>query len=54
MPKRTPLVCQHLENVSRDVLEQHQDIVRQYVRHCQGAFARFRFWATADGMEFHQ
>ena len=28
MPKRTPLVCQHLENISRDVLEQHQEIVR--------------------------
>jgi hypothetical protein len=42
MPKRTPLVCQHLENVSRDVLEQHQDIVRQYVRHRQGVYALYR------------
>ncbi len=42
MPKRTPLVCQHLENVSRDALEQHQDIVRQYVRHRQGVYALYR------------
>jgi hypothetical protein len=42
MPRRTPLVCQHLENVSRDVLEEYQDIVRQYVRHQQGVYALFR------------
>ncbi|MDD2710984.1 MAG: hypothetical protein PHV34_23655 [Verrucomicrobiae bacterium] len=42
MPKRIPLVCQHLENVSRDVLEQHQEIVRRYVRHRQGVYALYR------------
>ena len=42
MSKRAPLVCQHLENVSRDVLEQHQDIVRQYVRQRQGVYALYR------------
>ena len=42
MSKRTPLVCQHLENVSRDVLEQHQDIIREYVRHRQGVYALYR------------
>ncbi len=42
MTKRTPLVCQHLENVSRDVLEEHQDIVRQYVRQRQGVYALYR------------
>ena len=42
MPKRTPLVCQHLENISRDVLEQHQEIVRKYVRHRQGVYALYR------------
>ena len=42
MPKRTPLVCQHLENVSRDALEQYQDIIRQYVRHRQGVYALYR------------
>ncbi|MBI4026956.1 MAG: hypothetical protein HY360_18365 [Verrucomicrobia bacterium] len=42
MSKRKPLVCQHLENVSRDVLEQHQEIVRHYVRHRQGVYALYR------------
>lgn len=42
MAKRTPLVCQHLENVSRRALEQYQDIVRQYVRQRQGVYALYR------------
>lgn len=42
MPKRNPLVCQHLENIAREVLEQHQDIIRQYVRHRQGVYALYR------------
>ncbi len=42
MPKRTPLVCQHLENVSREVLEKYQEIVRQYVRKRQGVYALYR------------
>src|ERR1035441_9697051 len=42
MTKRTPLVCQHWENVSCKVLEQYQDIVRQYVRHRQGVYALYR------------
>ena len=42
MSKRTPLVCQHLENVSRTVWEEHQDIVREYVRHRQGVYALYR------------
>lgn len=42
MPKRQPLVCQHLENVSRDVLEQNEKLVRQYVRHRQGVYALYR------------
>ena len=42
MPKRTPLVCQHLENISRDVLEQHQDIIREYVRLRWGVYALYR------------
>ena len=25
------LVCQHLENISRDALEKHQKIIKQYV-----------------------
>jgi len=35
MAKRKPLVCQHLENTSRDALKQYQHIVRRYVRHRQ-------------------
>jgi hypothetical protein len=40
--KRTPLVCQHLENVSREVLEEYQGIVRQYIRRRSGIYALFR------------
>ena len=42
MPKRTPLVCQHLENISRSALEKYQDIIREYVRHRQGVYALYR------------
>lgn len=42
MPKRTPLVCQHLENISRAALEQYEDIVRQFVRKRQGVYALYR------------
>ncbi len=42
MPKRNPLVCQHLENISREVLEQHQDIIREYVRNRWGVYALYR------------
>ena len=42
MAKRTPLVCQHLENISRDALEKHQDVIRNYVRGRQGVYALYR------------
>jgi hypothetical protein len=42
MPKRTSLVCQHLENISRHALEQYQDIVCEYVRRRQGVYALYR------------
>jgi hypothetical protein len=42
MAKRTPLVCQHLENISREALEKYQDIIRQYVRRRQGVYALYR------------
>ena len=42
MPKRNPLVCQHLENISREVLEEHQDIIREYVRRRWGVYALYR------------
>jgi hypothetical protein len=32
MPKQNPLVCQHLENVSRDALEQYEGILRRSAR----------------------
>lgn len=42
MPKKTPLVTQYLENVSRKVLEDYQEIIRQYVRGTEGIYALFR------------
>jgi hypothetical protein len=42
MPKRLPLVSQHLENISREALEKYQDIVRRYVRRRQGVYALYR------------
>ena len=42
MSKRTPLVCQHIENISRDALEKVQDVIRSYVRHRQGVHALYR------------
>lgn len=40
--KRAQLVCQHLENISREALERHQDIIRQYARGRQGIYALYR------------
>ena len=34
--KRLPLVCQHLENSSRDALETYLDVIRDYVRYQAG------------------
>src|SRR6266567_311989 len=42
MAKRAQLVCQHLENISRDALAKYQKIIRQYVRHRQGVYALYR------------
>ena len=42
MPKRTPLVCQHLENISRQALEKYQHIIKQYVRYRHGVYALYR------------
>jgi len=42
MPKRTPLVCQQLENISREALGKYQDIIRQYVRRRHGVYALYR------------
>jgi len=36
------IVCQHLENISRDALEKHQKIIKQYVRRRNGVYALYR------------
>jgi len=41
-PKRSPLVCEYLENISRDALENHQIVIRSYVRRRQGVYALYR------------
>ena len=42
MPNRRRLVLQHLENISRDALEEHQDILREHVRGKHGVYALYR------------
>jgi len=42
MSKKNPLVCQHLENISREALEKYQGIIRRYVRSRQGVYALYR------------
>jgi hypothetical protein len=41
MPKTPQLVCQHLENIRGDVLEEYQDIIRDYVSRRQGVYALY-------------
>jgi hypothetical protein len=42
MAKRTPLVTQHLERISREALEEYQDIVKKFVRGRQGVYTLYR------------
>jgi hypothetical protein len=42
MTKRTQLVTQYLENVSRKALEKYQSIIREYVGRRQGIYALYR------------
>ncbi len=42
MARTTPLVCQFLENVSRGVLEEYQDIFREYTKDRHGIYALYR------------
>ncbi|MFZ0962402.1 MAG: hypothetical protein WAO35_16005 [Terriglobia bacterium] len=42
MPKSSQLVCQHLENISRDALEKYLHIIRRYVVRRQGVYALYR------------
>ena len=41
MPKTPQLVCQHLEKVSGDFLEDYQGIIREYVSRRQGVYALY-------------
>ncbi len=42
MAKRAQLVCQQLENISSLVLEEYQDIIRQYTRGRNGVYALYK------------
>src|SRR5687768_7340745 len=42
MPKQTQLVCQQLENISSRVLEEYQDIIKQYIRGRNGVYALYK------------
>lgn len=42
MKKRTQIVCQHLEYISRGALESHQDLIKQYIRGRHGIYALYR------------
>ena len=42
MPKPVQLVCQHLENISREALEKYLPIIRRYVVRRQGVYALYR------------
>lgn len=42
MAKQTPLVSQHLENISREVLEKYREIIREYVKRRHEAYALYR------------
>lgn len=39
--KKTALVSQYLEKISREALERYQDVIRQYVRGRQGIYALY-------------
>ena len=40
-PKREALVHQHLENVSRDLLERHPELVRELIGRNAGIYALY-------------
>jgi hypothetical protein len=42
MRKRIPLVCQHLENISRKGLEKYQDVIRAAVSRRHGVYALYK------------
>lgn len=42
MPKRTSIVCQYLESISRDALNRFQSVIRGYVFGRHGVYALYR------------
>jgi hypothetical protein len=42
MPKRAQLVCQQLENISREALGKYHAIIRQYIRGRNGVYALYK------------
>ena len=42
MRKQVPLVCQHVENISREAMAEFQDVIRRFVRRRQGIYALHR------------
>ena len=42
MTRRKPLVTQHLEHLSRRVLEEHRDLIHEYVRRREGVYVLYR------------
>lgn len=40
--KQSQLVCQHLENVSRTMIEKYRDVIREFVRRQNGIYALYR------------
>lgn len=42
MAKNSQLVCQQLENISREALAKYQDIIRNYIRDRNGVYALYK------------
>jgi len=42
MSRNSQLVCQYVENISRSMLEEYQDVIRDYVRGRCGVYALYR------------
>jgi len=42
MSRKQPLVTQHLEKISRDMLEDYLDIIRGYIKNREGVYALYR------------
>ena len=40
--RKSQLVCQHLENVSRKMIEEYRDVIRDFVRGRNGIYALYR------------